>query len=640
MASMLFFALLMQLFLQSSAYAADGIVASIPEQKLVDVANSMAWKRLMHYEPATLGGIKSELDGEGFFFAADGRKNPLSELKASINGMYENRKMGKLELQPPCAFPERYRFLVETFGLTPRTEKTEKCEKFDEFMARFNDPQALSVIFSSAYPNNPASLFGHSFLKVTSKAHTDLLDMGVNFAAYVPKGEGGAAFIWFGATGGYHGSWSIQPYYVKVYDYSDFESRDLWEYELSLTPEETRRLLAHLWEMETNTYFNYYFFDENCSYQILRAIEAIKPEWRLSQHNIYVVPGETIKNLNFAPGVVRKVNYRPSFHHRLFQRYDSLTSSERKEFFKLIDGEMSVQDSHNRFVLDTVASYYDYIRPKMKDKYEEEIEPLRKKLLSHRASLGPTSAEELARLPALAGTTRPDLGHDSYTQALSTGTRDFGKYKDDRFTGYRIKSSYHDLLNNDLGYNRYAQLDGPQLEFQHDEANKRIRLESFNLLTITSLSPVSFIDNRISWKYSTGLFTARDYGCLDCKHAFIEGGLGSSFDFSEGRHLLYGLVGARGEFYHRLERGYRSGPHVDLGLLLNPWAPYKFRLQWLTQWNLSPDLGERINTFRFEHSYSLARNWEIRNSNYWQSSSKNRQQEVREFRLELLHFFN
>lgn len=40
------------------------------------------------------------------------------------------------------------------------------------------------------------------------------------------------------------------PYYRKVKEYGDFESRDLWEYELNLTPEETRFLVSHIWEMQ------------------------------------------------------------------------------------------------------------------------------------------------------------------------------------------------------------------------------------------------------------------------------------------------------------------------------------------------------------------------------------------------------
>jgi len=35
------------------------------------------------------------------------------------------------------------------------------------------------------------------------------------------------------------------PYYLKVREYNDMENRDVWEYELNLSPEEIDRLLMH-----------------------------------------------------------------------------------------------------------------------------------------------------------------------------------------------------------------------------------------------------------------------------------------------------------------------------------------------------------------------------------------------------------
>ena len=44
------------------------------------------------------------------------------------------------------------------------------------------------------------------------------------------------------------------PYYRKVKEYGDFESRDLWEYELDLNPEESRFMVEHIWEMQKVTF--------------------------------------------------------------------------------------------------------------------------------------------------------------------------------------------------------------------------------------------------------------------------------------------------------------------------------------------------------------------------------------------------
>ncbi len=47
--------------------------------------------------------------------------------------------------------------------------------------------------------------------------------------------------------GNIRGEYSLMPYYRKVKEYGDLESRDLWEYELALNEQETTFLgAAHL----------------------------------------------------------------------------------------------------------------------------------------------------------------------------------------------------------------------------------------------------------------------------------------------------------------------------------------------------------------------------------------------------------
>ena len=51
------------------------------------------------------------------------------------------------------------------------------------------------------------------------------------------------------------------------------EYRDVWEYPLTFTPEEVQQFARHVWETK-DTYFDYYFFDENCSYRLLALLDA------------------------------------------------------------------------------------------------------------------------------------------------------------------------------------------------------------------------------------------------------------------------------------------------------------------------------------------------------------------------------
>ncbi|MGE3759747.1 MAG: DUF4105 domain-containing protein, partial [Pseudobdellovibrionaceae bacterium] len=120
------------------------------------------WLRLLHYKNEG-SGFESELDGLEFFFAPDGKTNPWSELVASREAFREERSIGRLKLHPQCAFPERFRFFREVLGVT--YDKLVDCPKFKEFLDSYRRPTGVTVVFSSAYPNNPASMFGHTFLK-------------------------------------------------------------------------------------------------------------------------------------------------------------------------------------------------------------------------------------------------------------------------------------------------------------------------------------------------------------------------------------------------------------------------------------------------------------------------------------------
>ncbi len=54
------------------------------------------------------------------------------------------------------------------------------------------------------------------------------------------------------------------------------EQRDLWEYRTNLTEAEVRRMTLHILEMQ-GIYTDYYFLDENCSYDLLFLLEAARP---------------------------------------------------------------------------------------------------------------------------------------------------------------------------------------------------------------------------------------------------------------------------------------------------------------------------------------------------------------------------
>jgi len=96
------------------------LAQSSPDQwkEIAEVhSKSRPWKVLLHYRKTITGGFKSEADGPMFFFSEDGRRNPLSEMLASV-AQFAREDIPVGANHPQCAFPARYKYLKKVFNLT------------------------------------------------------------------------------------------------------------------------------------------------------------------------------------------------------------------------------------------------------------------------------------------------------------------------------------------------------------------------------------------------------------------------------------------------------------------------------------------------------------------------------------------
>ncbi|HEX9241652.1 MAG TPA: DUF4105 domain-containing protein, partial [Anaeromyxobacter sp.] len=234
------------------------------------LAEDPGWIRLGHWRKKPTGWI-SEADGTRFFRSLRGKTDPLAELASTLRGFFEPAGDDP-DAHVQCRFPARLQFLAERLGIDRARLPSPACPKLERFREQ-TAARSVTLVFSSYYLNNPVSSFGHTFLRLNKaeearagKGH-ELLDMGVDYAA-VPDTKNPIAYAVKGLLGAFPGRFSRMAYYYKVRTYADAESRDLWEYDLAMTPDEVRLFVSHLWELG-QTYFDYWYLDENCSYHVL-----------------------------------------------------------------------------------------------------------------------------------------------------------------------------------------------------------------------------------------------------------------------------------------------------------------------------------------------------------------------------------
>ena len=322
---------------------ADGPGDLQARARSLQLADDPAWADLLQYEPHPLTRrLRSLADDPGFFNAPDGASNPAAELDATLARLFDPARPDDPDSHPQCRFPARLHWLRTRLGMSTATLPAQPCPRLEAWMAEIN-PAGVTLVFPSAYVNSPASMFGHTLLRIDAVGQTEatrLLAYTINYAAKADASDG-FSFALKGLTGLYPGMLSSSPYYVKVREYSDMESRDVWEYQLNLSTAETRQLLRHAWEIGA-TRFDYWFFDENCSYMILRLLDVARPGLRVSQRfPLTAIPVDTVKGVVDVPGLVTDITFRPAGGTELAHRASRLPPDAMAAAIAVADGRQT-----------------------------------------------------------------------------------------------------------------------------------------------------------------------------------------------------------------------------------------------------------------------------------------------------------
>ena len=575
------------------------------------LADAREWHLLLHYRANLFGGYTSEQDDPGFFLSPVGKTDPQAELDATLAQFFSAELVGRSKQPAQCAFVARYAWLKTQLSFDDALLSPLKCERFEAWFAGF-EAEAVTLIFPSAFMNNPASMFGHTFLRIDQRGQTPLtriLAYTINFAADVPKGEG-LAYPVRGIFGGYSGYFSTIPYYLKVQEYRDIENRDIWEYRLNFDGPQIRRLLMHAWELG-NASFDYFFFKENCSYHLLSLLEYADPSLHLTERfRVWTIPADTVRLLAAQPGLVTDTVFRPSRVTLIRRKREHLSVSEHELVTNVVRDATAAQSddlrrlplSRQAFVLD-VAS--DYVRYKgERDEGEAASARAQNRQILTARSLLRIPSEDLAILPFAA---QPDAGHKTSRASLGGGWRN-----NDTFEEVTVRAAYHDLLDPEPGYTPDAQIEVGAISFRHYNRADQSRIERATLLNVVSLSPIDRLFRAPSWKLNVGMQTIRHRGCELCSNWGVNGGIGASAETHLlRREVFFAFAEVEGNYSGAYEERHRVGGGASAGF----YADLAERWRVLaTATYLRYALGDRSDDVRWSvgQRYTLAQNWALR----------------------------
>lgn len=575
------------------------------------LAHERMWQVLLHYRENLSGSYTSEADDPGFFLSRDGKTDPQAELDATLAKLFSTDLVGRSQQPAQCAFIARFTWLKETLSIDDRRLPSLPCERFQNWYREIN-PQSLTLVFPSAYMNNPSSMFGHTLLRVDQKGQTEqtrILAYTINYAADVPR-DAGISFAVKGIFGGYKGYFSTVPYYLKVREYRDIENRDIWEYRLNLTDDQLRRLLMHAWELG-NAYFDYFFFKENCSYHLLSLLEVANPEWHLTDHFfLWTVPVDTIRLLTQQPALVGEIVYRPARSTQIKQKRDQLTDVERSRLRSITQDAGAIKSEaftqlplpRQAAVLDLASDYLRYRSVRDEDRAPEYKERNRA-VLSARSELR-VPPNDVKVHPTV---DPPDQGHRTSRAGLGLGWRN-----DELFEEVNLRAGYHDLLDPSKGYQPDAQIELLGAALRHYERSEQVRLERFTLANIVSLSPMDALFKAPSWKVNVGMQSVRHNACVYCSTGVFNGGVGAAVESRlVGREVFFAFAEVESDYGRAYEEHHRVGGGGTVGLTTSVTERWKMLLS--TTYLKFP-LGEKSDDWRvsFGQRYTLSQNLAVR----------------------------
>jgi hypothetical protein len=594
-------------------------------KQIIQLADSEQWRALLHINMQSKdSALESYVDDANFFLATDGAKNPLNELLATISAL-------KTVPETQCKFPARTLFLFNNVKGLHKSIKPYLCQEYLDWRSNLKT-QSVVLVFAAAQLNSPSSMYGHTFLRFDPESvelDSTYLSYALNFGATVPKGDGGFLYAARGLTGGYPGHFAANPYFEKIKEYSRLENRDLWEYKLNLTQEEINTMLAHIWELQGIS-FEYYFFDENCSFRLLELLDVARPGLYLANNfPVTAIPLDTVRVVQDAD-LIAKTHYRPSILTELEAQL-TLLNEEENDLALALARDIAVLEQKSFIKLTStqqqliVDSAYRYLRYQNTFNGRPKETTRRSFLLLRRLNESPIKLTIPIKQPQ-----RPDLGHKTSMLGFSVGQN-----LDTTFAEIKYRGSYHDLLDPMAGYYNGMSLNMVNLSLRAYEGGE-IKLEKAELLDIVSLSARNSYFSPWSWKANISI---EQQWTLN-KEVLVtqsSGGRGVSYQPNDNSYIFL-LATGRLEFNRKLDTYVAIAPGAHVGFLY--YWPKSTLLVDAEHYQFLFDQTQRSRV-SFQQSIILGDNDSLRLSADFHhiESNMHDNNNFQEFKLEYRHYF-
>jgi hypothetical protein len=328
-------------------------------------------------------------------------------------------------------------------------------------------------------------------------------------------------------------------------------------------------MVEHIWEIR-NSRSIYYFFNRNCSYEVLWLVEIARPSVELRHRFFYqIIPFETIHAMQKA-NLLESSHYRPS-KRSIIEAYKNVLDFQQIQMAKqLYQNKLSLKEflqnntlslDKKRYILEVSIELLQYYYQKNEISKETYLERFHN-LTSARATLGKTKKVTPKQPP------NPLSGHRANRLTLGGGAIEENEAL---FFGYR--PAYHDLEDAPLGFLRGVQTEF--FNFDFSLTKEKFRVEKATMIAVSSIAQIDSFFTPFSWRATLGWDTN---SLEDKSRLHVDIGFGSSVGNDYGYAYLLTNLYAYDNKVANFAAGVSAGVVIDgFGKYTNTLMEYTYR---------------------------------------------------------------
>lgn len=494
--------------------------------------NSVSQAPELHriYHSKSVGYFSSEFEDPDFFVHPNGINNFELEINSLIEAFKDpNKTFTKDQLPAACLFPARKKVLEKLLKISfPQPP----CKDYFAWRNRLQTTR-LSLLFAGAYSQNPASLFGHTMIRLSNQNDlirtSPLLSYVVGFLAQTGD-DGTLTRFQKGLTGQYPGYFQLEPFYMKLGLYNNSESRDIWEVDLNFSDDEIELFMSHLWEVSRFAK-PYFFIKKNCSYQLLKLLEAIKTNLNLT-NKIYLetLPHETIRMLSEQGVASHKYLFYPSLQKKMTQKIESMSPKQKISFNQSLKSLEAMLQEQDVLVIDTLIMYWQLKNYQTQLKLKPVEILLMEKTFLHRSQISEESVDS-GQVFQKQGPIPPFQGHKSRQIKI-------GSSQDVGILTYR--SGVHGFDQSTLGFDDFSAIQ--YLGFDAFLNYERPQYSEYDFIIADIRSFEDYISQELkkSWLLRINFLSKSEF--QDSKSSSFNLKAGIGFSHSWGQLRAYSLA--------------------------------------------------------------------------------------------------